>query len=117
MLNKGWILFLIVALACAAPPPPAPQAPQNRAPAREADIRGTVTHVEANTLRVEAEPKEFRGAKAVVTLTPNTVARTASGNAVPVSSIREGQVVRVWFTGAVANSYPLQAEAGEIVVE
>ena len=115
MFNRGWLFFLVFAIACAAPAPPPPS--EGSVTTREPDIRGTVTHVEANQIRVEATPSEFRGPKAVVTLTPGTAARTLSGRAVAASSIREGQVIRVWFTGAVANSYPLQAEAAEIVVE
>lgn len=115
MRDKTWILLLFFAMACRAPAPPSPN--QDHVTTREADIRGTVTHVEGNTIRVEATPDEFRGAKAVVTLSSATLLRTTSGATVAPGSIRKGQIVRVWYTGAVAQSYPIQAEAAEIIVE
>jgi hypothetical protein len=115
MRAKKWMLLLLLAIACTAPAPPSPN--QDNVTAREADIRGTVTQVEGNTIRVEATPDEFRGAKAVVTLTGATILRTKSGETVAAGSLRKGQIVRVWFTGAVAQSYPLQAEAAEVIVE
>lgn len=115
MHKKIGILLIAFAFACAAPAPPVPN--QGDVTAREADIRGTVTHIEGNQIRVEALPDESRGAKAVVTLAGSTIIRTRAGDAVAAGSIRKGQVVRVWFTGAVAQSYPIQAEASEVIVE
>ena len=106
---------MALAMACAAPAPPEPN--QSNVTTREADIRGTVTKVEGNQIRVEATPDEFRGAKAVVTLTDATTIRKKSGGTLSAGSIRKDQVVRVWFTGAVAQSYPIQAEAAEVIVE
>lgn len=98
----------LFAVACAAPVPPAPQ--QGRETARgDANITGVVTKVEGNEVRVEATPNEFRGAKAVVKI-------TASTTIVGATAIREGQTVSVWYTGEVAQSYPVQAEAAEIRV-
>jgi hypothetical protein len=115
MQQKRWVILIVLAMACAAPAPPAPN--QSDVTTREADIRGTVTNVEGNQIRVEATPDEFRGAKAVVTVSGSTTIRTKSGETVSTGSIRKGQAVRVWFTGAVAQSYPIQAEAAEIIVE
>lgn len=86
------------------------------APAHPADIRGVVTHIAGNEIRVEASPDERRGAKAVVTLTAATEIVDASGKKA-AAAIRKGQTVQVWFGGAVAQSYPLQAEAARLVIE
>jgi hypothetical protein len=115
MQHKQWMILIALVIACTAPAPPPPN--QGNVTTREADIRGTVTKVEGNQIRVEATPDEFRGAKAVVTLSGATTIRTKSGGTVSSGSIRKGQVVRVWFTGAVAQSYPIQAEAAEVIVE
>lgn len=98
----------LFAVACAAPVPPASQQGQETARG-DADITGVVTKVQGNEVRVEATPNEFRGAKAVVKI-------TAATTIVGASSIREGQTVSVWYTGEVAQSYPVQAEAAEIRV-
>jgi len=111
------LLVLGCVLGCAAPVPPAAPQQQQQAETKPADIRGTVTHVAANEIRVEADPKTFSGAKAVVKITTETEIRDASGKTVAASAIREGQVVRVWFGGEVAQSYPLQATAVSIVIE
>lgn len=115
MKQKRWLILIALVMACAAPVPPAPN--QGNVTTREADIRGTVTRVDGNQIRVEATPAEFSGAKAVVTLSGATTIRTKSGGTVSAGAIRLGQVVRVWFTGAVAQSYPIQAEAAEVIVE
>ncbi len=104
----------LFALSCAAPVPPAPQ--QRQETARAADIAGVVTSVQPDQIRVEATPSEFRGPKAVVKVTSATSIRDKAGNAIAASALREGQSVDVWFTGQVAQSYPLQAEAAEIRV-
>jgi hypothetical protein len=109
-------------LGCAAPVPPAApqqqqQADTKQADTKPADIRGTVTRVAADEIRVEADPKTFSGAKAVVKITSTTEISDASGKTVAASALREGQVVRVWYGGAVALSYPLQTEAVKIVIE
>ena len=98
----------LFAFACAAPVPPAPQQSQETARG-DANITGVVTKVQGNEIRVEAKPDEFSGAKAVVKI-------TAATSIVGASAIREGQTVSVWFTGEVAQSYPVQAEAAEIRV-
>ena len=73
-----------------------------------------MTRVEGDEIRVEAMPNESHGAKAVVKITKETSIRDKDGKSV---SIREGQTVSVWFAGAVAQSYPLQADAASVLVE
>jgi hypothetical protein len=86
-------------------------------PATAPAIRGVVTSLRDNVMRVEAEPNVMRGAKAVVTLTSETIVRDSHGKAVNRSTLREGQKVSVWFGEDVGMSYPIQAEATEIVIE
>jgi len=105
----------LFAVSCAAPVPPAPQQSQETSRG-DASITGVVTKVQADEIRVEATPNEFRGAKAVVRITGATAIRDKAGNTVAAGAIREGQTVSVWYTGEVAQSYPVQAEAAEIRV-
>ena len=113
---RNAFLCALLTVACAAPVPP-PAASSQAETAKPANIRGVVTHVAPNEIRVEADAKEFRGAKAVVKITGTTEIRDAAGKPVAASAIREGQMVSVWFGGAVAQSYPLQTEAVTIVIE
>jgi len=103
-------LAVLFAFACAAPVPPPASQVSEKAP----DIRGVVTRVQGSEIRVEALPNESHGAKAVVKLTKDTSIRDKDGKSI---TIREGQTVSVWFAGAVAQSYPLQAEAASVLVE
>jgi len=110
---RSIVLCALLAAACAAPLPPAAAQQQ----VKPADIRGFVTKMQASEIRVEATPKEFSGAKAVVKITNDTAIRGSDGQSLPASAIREGQMVSVWFAGEVAQSYPLQATAARIDVE
>ncbi len=117
----------LLLMACAAPavPPPAAQegslSESASASASEAasdpDIRGEVTHVDGARIRIESLPKEQRGDKAVVTINDDTVIRDSEGRTAPASAVRVGQTVRVWYTGAVMKSYPLQATAARVEIE
>jgi uncharacterized Zn-binding protein involved in type VI secretion len=102
-------LSVVVAVACA------PSGP----PTREADITGTITHVTADhgTALVEERPQETAGsAKASVRITTDTRIWTTDGRRAPATDLVLGANVRVWFDGAVAESYPAQAKAGDIAV-
>ena len=112
---RSAVLLALLALACAAPVPPPAAASQT--PEKAPDIRGVVTRVQANEIRVEAMPHESHGTKAVVKITKDTTIRDKDGNAVNASALREGQTVSVWYAGAVAQSYPLQADAAQITIE
>lgn len=91
-------------------------------PARAPDIVGTVTHVNRSgertvTIRVEERPADVSGsAKASVRITEDTrVIR--GGSIVSEREIREGARVSAWFTGPVAESYPVQASAEAVRIE
>jgi len=111
---RNAVLAALLAVACTSP---VAQQSSSEPPAKSPDIRGTVTHVAANEIRVEADPQASHGAKAVVKITDTTTIHDASGKPVDASSIHEGQRLRVWFDGAVAQSYPLQATASRIEIE
>ena len=89
-------------------------------PADPASIRGTVTSLGSapQHIRVEVDPAAASGSdKAVVALGPDTRILHRDGRAAGVSDIAAGSVVSVWFTGPVRESYPVQADAGTVVVE
>ena len=107
-------------VGCSAPStdPPADLSAANAAPpAAEASITGIVTAVEASRILVEERPDERWGSlKASVRIDGARILRRSGGTA-PASEIVVGQRVSVWFTGPVAESYPVQARAGTIVLE
>ncbi|HEX5831905.1 MAG TPA: DUF3221 domain-containing protein [Gemmatimonadaceae bacterium] len=81
-------------------------------------IAGTITERVGDRVRVEEQPSEASGsAKALVRLTIETRILAPDGSALSADELREGRRVRVWFTGPVAESYPVQATAGTVVVE
>ena len=54
--------------------------------------------------------------RAMVTVTDQTlVAR--NGRRIPAQDLEVGMTVRVWFEGAVAESYPVQGTAGFVEVQ
>jgi beta-N-acetylhexosaminidase len=114
MLRKS-LLLIAIAAACRTSAPKIPDAP--------ASIAGRVTSVQLGngigTVRIEARPEDTAGsAKAVVRITEATavIGAPASGTA-DFTAIRSGQWVRVWFVGPVRESYPVQANAGTIVID
>ena len=114
--RRAFPMLVVLTLACAVP---ATQASDEAAgdAGKSADIRGRVTHIEGSDVRVEETPEVFRGPKAVVKVTEQTAIRSASGRSLALADLREGQTVRVWYTGPVLKSYPLQVAAARIVVE
>lgn len=82
-------------------------------------ITGTVTAIgRGGTLRIEANPREESGsAKAQVRVRDGVAILERSGITRRFEDIRQGQIVSAWFTGPVAESYPVQATASVIVIE
>ena len=113
------LIVLVAALGWACPNRPA-DGPPGTAP----DLRGTITRAgegEEGRLLVEERPGEASGSnKASLRLTPATRlwARTAEGvRPAERAEFTVGQTVSVWFEGPVAESYPVQATAGTLVLE
>ena len=81
-------------------------------------IIGQVTAIALPTIVVEEKPTELHGsAKARVRITNGTQVLRRGEGVVGAAELRVGQQVKVWFTGPVMESYPLQATAGVIVIE
>lgn len=81
-------------------------------------IVGQVTAVALPTVMVEEKPTEPHGsAKAGVRITDVTQVLRRGEGVVGATELRVGQQVKIWFTGPVMESYPLQATAGMIVIE
>jgi len=101
-------------------------------PKERGDIRGEVTSVvvydltdddqtSVGGLDVEGEPTDGReyDAAAVTITRDTTFFRQTGGGPEPIGvDLREleGAEVEVWFTGPVAESYPVQATAGAVLI-
>ena len=109
-------LVPLLALGCREPVPEVPRGP--------ASIAGYVTAVTpgdggGGSIRVERDSSTESGEpKAVVFVTPSTtiIVPSAPGE-VDFRVFAVGQWVRVWYTGPVRESYPVQADAATIVVD
>ena len=88
-------------------------------PGAAPSITGTVTAISpGGTLRIEANPTEESGsAKAQVRVPDGVAILERSGIRRRFEDIRQGQIVSAWFTGPVAESYPVQATASVIAIE
>ena len=89
-----------------------------------ASIIGDITQTDGAGLRLLVEQIPTRSAGygiAWVLVTPRTVIveRTADGSLARAnpSALGVGKRVQAWFTGAVMESYPVQARAGTILIE
>jgi hypothetical protein len=92
----------------------------SRAPAGPPSIEGRVTAVNPageriGSIRVEANPSESAGSdKAVVRITQGTEIVRGDSARADFNALSSGQWVRVWFTGPVRESYPVQADAARV---
>lgn len=94
-------------------------------PDTEPDIRGTATDVTASddgaSVTFLLTDLESELGAAVITVTSDTRVLLDDGGSrlvrVDGSEIAEGDTVRVWITGPVRESYPVQADAGTVLIE
>lgn len=107
---------LALTAACARTKPEMPRGP--------ASIAGRVTAVQRSgerigSIRVEERSADEAGsAKAMVRVTQSTVVLgPTETERTDFNTLRVGQWVRVWFVGPVRESYPVQADAGSIVID
>jgi len=116
----GVLLFsALISSACssAATDPSAPDVTV-AIPRTAPSIIGQVTAIALPMVVVEEKPAEPHGsAKASVRITDGTQVLRQGEGVVGTTELRVGQQVKVWFTGPVMESYPLQATAGVIVIE
>ena len=90
------------------------------------DIRGAITSVTdgsgdvVGSVRIEgAIDEDTSYDKAVVRVENDTSIYRQVGNAlmeITFAELTEGQTVVAWFTGPVAESYPVQVKASQIVI-
>ncbi|MCH8050895.1 MAG: DUF3221 domain-containing protein [Chloroflexi bacterium] len=90
------------------------------------DIRGVITSITdgagdvIGSVRIEgAIDQDTEYDKAIVRVESDTRIFRQAGNAmmeVTFGDLTEGQTVEAWFTGPVAESYPVQAKASQIVI-
>lgn len=83
-------------------------------------ITGVVTSIgPGRTLRIEERPSDESGsAKAMVRVPEGASIRHRDSQAQRhFESIQQGATVSAWFTGPVAESYPVQATANALVIE
>ena len=119
-------LVLGLAAACSAPGDPEGGGSLNLGVPREgADIIGEVTQAEVSgevtRLLVEQVPTRSAGYPiAWVFVTPATRILVRSGGQTTrgtAADLAVGASIQAWFTGPVRESYPVQADAGTILVE
>jgi beta-N-acetylhexosaminidase len=116
VIERWAAVFLALALASCA----------DRAPARAPDISGQITRATTSVtdgsrrifVLVEAVPNDVAGsAKALVTIDSATrIFRANSSLSPKVEDLLPGATVSVWFDGPVAESYPVQARAGTLLI-
>jgi hypothetical protein len=105
---------MCVAIGCA----PNGSTLPNEAPYMSGTITSVGRVVEGWSVRVEERPQDVSGsAKGAFRVGERTDVRRASGGRVRAEDLREGQRVRVWVSGPVAESYPVQAAARAIVID
>jgi hypothetical protein len=118
----------LVLTACTGGPgdPDAPGSSSLRVPAEAASIIGSVTQVEGHgargmrilvqqdSTRSAGEPIAWVDVAANARVLERRDGRTARAD---VATLAVGTRVSVWFTGAVRESFPVQADAGTIVIE
>lgn len=99
-------------------------APEPRPPSGDPSIRGEITSLdptdEGASMLVESSGEPvFEVDKAQVTLDEASVLLRVTKDgyeSANISDLDEGDVVDVWFEGPVAESYPVQAYGGTVVV-
>ena len=109
----------------AQPASPSPSAqPSAAPPSAPADITGAVADVSIGTggdslpvLLVVADPGSTSSVdRASVRVTKDTVVWTAQGTRGDAEDLATGEQVGVWFSGPVAESYPVQTTAGAVMI-
>lgn len=114
------LLFSSLISSGCSPTVPDPSVPDATAaiPRTPPSIIGQTTAIALPMIVVEEKPTEPHGsAKARVRITDGTKVMRRGEGVVGAAELRVGQQVKVWFTGPVMESYPLQATAGVIVIE
>lgn len=113
-------ILAIAALASCTSSTERPAAPGIRGvPDSPPSITGIITAIDpGRAVRIEVNPHETSGSdKALVRLAEGASILDRSGAVRRFEELRPGQTASAWFTGPVAESYPVQATANVIVLE
>lgn len=91
-------------------------------PSSPPSIEGRVTAVNRSgerigSIRVEANPADNSGSDKAVVRILQTTRLLRAGARGDFNDLKTGDWVRVWFDGPVAESYPVQAKGGTVVVD
>jgi len=115
------ITALIGAAACSprdgGSGPPSATTATASLPDRPASISGVVTAIDGGHVRIEEDPHARYGSGKAVVRTENARVLHRSGSRATIGDLAVGQRVSAWFTGPVAESYPVQAAAEVLVIE
>lgn len=88
-------------------------------------IRGEITSLQRDyihdrirgSILVEGEQTEDTSYdRASVRLTKDTIYVNDNNKKITIEDLKEGQIVEIWFTGSVAESYPVQATAAKVKI-
>ena len=92
-------------------------------PTENASMVGRVTRLDRSGERIgrvlveEDSTRRSGWGKASVQVTQGTTVVALDGRRADYNALSEGQWVRVWFTGPVAESYPVKAAAGTVLID
>lgn len=116
----SFVTLVALGVCGAVPKPAGPSASpsaavQQRIPSEAPSITGVITQLDRGR-RVRVEDSETNK-KAVVRITDATRILDRKGEATSEAALALGQTVRVWFVGPVAESFPVQATAGVLVID
>src|SRR5215212_10147333 len=122
MLRCSVIIFLLMVAATACGSIPALPADDSHVPTPSYPslILGTITEIGDRKVLVEQEPGATIGNKTYLSLTDETQIFQRINSELQARTpdlLAIGQLVEVWVAGAVAESFPSQAEASVIVIE
>jgi len=82
-------------------------------------IRGSITEVGApwGNLVIGQPGTDYRTDRAFFRVSAETKIQRADGTSASVADIRVGRQIRLWITGPIMESYPVQVYADRIVIE
>ena len=93
-------------------------APPTQPITTEADFTGFITGIQPDLISAESHADKLV-AKYTITVTNETLIFRQDGNNLPsaaFSALAEKQWVQIWFSGPVMESWPMQANARQIVI-
>lgn len=82
-------------------------------------IRGSITEVGApwGNLVIGQPGTDYRTDRAFFRVSAETKIQRADGTSASAADIRVGRQIRLWITGPIMESYPVQVYADRIVIE